>query len=271
MLGATLRGYNYDTQYGTFLRYSSLRSCSLENLTYRFFPEFCDYKDTVAEWEGHFKDAPIDRLTLRNSGDCDITQRLEQRFGHKVRQALVEIYIHAAKTLNKMEARGPLLDTPNWEQAAHAVPPMIQKLDNQLVQMTGIKGFDADSPQQVAHYIYDILKLPVTEAGRTTVKTVLEYLQATTNSKVLGVINKRRAIGKMWSTYITGFKRSAELNNEELRTIWWLTGTVTGRLRSGKGDRAEAEGILNFQNFSNNPLLQSLVCSDKNWRKALKD
>jgi uracil-DNA glycosylase family 4 len=282
-IGAELRGYEYDTQYGTFLRYSFLRSCSLENLTYLFFPEFCDYKDIVEEWEGgkygpHFADAPLEKLTLRNLGDCDVTQRLEQRFrdkrGSRVIQHLVEIYIHAAKTLDLMEDRGPLLDRPNWEKAMEAVPAMITTLDAELRMITNNESFDADSPYQVAHYLYDVLKLPETaEAGRSTNKTVMEYLQATCDNPKANIaisrINRRRVIGRLWSTYLKGFKTSADLYNDELHTIWWLTGTVTGRLRSGKGDRAEAEGILNMQNLANNPLLQNLVISDKNWRRAL--
>jgi uracil-DNA glycosylase family 4 len=274
-IGAKLRGYDYDTRYGTFLRYSFLRSCSLENLTYRFFPEFGDYKDVVKEWDGHFIDAPIDQLVLRNSGDCDITQRLEQRFGHQVRQPLVEVYIHAARTLEKMEKRGPVLDWPNWARANKALPPMIEKLDSTLQRIAEDAEFDCDSPQQVAELVYDKLGLPVTEEGRTTIKTVLEYLQATTEDKAVGkaleLINRRRAIGKIKSTYVNAFETSAKLNADELRTIWWLTGTITGRLRSGKGDKGEASGIINFQNLSTNPLLQTLLCSDKNWRTALEE
>jgi len=269
-LGATLRGYSYDTQYGTYLRYSWLRSCSLENVTYMFFPEYADYKDVVEEWEGHFAQAPIDRLVLRNCGDCDITQRLEQRFSSQVRQALVEVYIHAGRTLDRMRDRGPRVDWPNLNAAKLAVPPMIKALDEHLKQVADNQNFDCDSPQQVAWLIYDKLGLPqVEENSRTTVKTVLEYLQAQTNNPVLSKINRRRAIGKMWSTYIKGFENSAKRNADELRTIWWLTGTITGRLRSGKGDKGEAQGIINFQNLANNPLLQNLICSDKNWRKAL--
>jgi len=284
---ATLRGYDYDTQYGSYLRYSFLRSCSLEHLSNLFFPEFCNYKAIVEPWEGdkkrdikaHFANAPLDLLILRNCGDCDVTQRLEQRFSEKarvksgVKQALVEIYIHAAQTLRYMEGRGPLLDWPNWEEANKALPAMVKKLNKELLLATGLHKFEATSSQQVAKYIYDTLKLPETEAGRTTNKTVLEYLQATCNnpraSKLIGRINRRRAVGKLQNTYLEGFKKSAEEHNDELHTIWWLTGTVTGRLRSGKGDEAERKGILNMQNLANNPLLQNLVVSDKNWRKAL--
>ena len=268
-LGATLRGYDYDTQYGTFLRYSFLRSCSLENLTYRFFPEFCDYKDTVEEWSGRFAEAPIDRLILRNGGDCEITQRLEQRFSPQVRQPLVKVYIHAGKTLDKMEERGPILDWENWNRAQEIVPKLIEKLDRQLQQISGDPNFDVSSPQQVAWLVYDVLKLPQTEEGRSTQKNVLRLLLAETGNATLEIVLKDRSLRVIKSTFLEGYAAGARLHNDELRTVWWLTGAVTGRLRSGKGDQAEAQGITNFQNLHSNALLQNLLVSDREWRKAL--
>lgn len=268
-LGAILRGYDYDTQYGTFLRYSFLRSCSLENLTYRFFPEFCDYKDVVEEWSGRFAEAPIDRLVLRNSGDCDITQRLEQRFSPQVRQPLVKVYIHAAKTLDRMEGRGPILDWENWDRAQEIVPKLLAKLDRQLQQVSGDPDFDCSSPAQVAWLVYDVLKLPQTDAGRSTQKDVLRLLLAETGNTTLELVLKRRSLGVIQSTFLLGYAAGARMHNDELRTVWHLTGAVTGRLRSGKGDRSTLEGVTNFQNLHGNPLLQNLLVSDKKWRSAL--
>lgn len=271
LLGARLRGYDYDTMYGTYLRFSYLRSCSLENLMFRFFPELADYKETTAEWEGNFANAPLERLFWRNCGDCEITQKLEQRFSPQVRQALVRVYIDAAFTLDAMEGRGPLLDWEQWKVAGAAIPKMAQKLDRMLQHISGRADFDADSSQQVAWLVYDHLGLPQTEAGRSTQKEILELLLAESGNSALDLVMKRRGIGKIKSTYLDGFANSARRHGGELHTIWWLTGAVTGRLRSGKGDRAEAEGIINMQNLHGNPLLQNMIVSDLNWRRALED
>jgi DNA polymerase-1 len=186
-----------------------------------------------------------------------------------VSHALVEVYIHAAKTLALMNDRGPLLDKPNWEAADRALKPIIEKLDRDLNVAVGHE-FDCDSPKQVAQLLYDKLGMTPPDGSRTTVKPVLEYLQATTgdelHGRILDKINRRRAVGKLKSTYVAAFKRSADRHDGELRTIWWLTGAVTGRLRSGGGDRAD---ILNFQNFANNALIQNMICSDLEWKKAL--
>lgn len=269
LLGARLRGYDYDTQYGTYLRYSFLRSCSLENLTYRFFPEFADYKDTVAEWSGNFALAPLDRLVLRNGGDCEITKRLEERFAPEVASGLVQVYIHAGFTLDEMEKRGPLLDWEAWKKASEIVPQLIGKLDRALGHVSGDPDFNCDSDLQVARLVYDVLKMPVGEAGRSTKKNILQLVMLETGNRTMDVIIKRRALGVIRNTFLKGYAASARLNGDELRTIWWLTGAVTGRLRSGKGDRAEAQGTVNFQNLHSNPLLQNLLVSDRNWRQAL--
>jgi DNA polymerase len=270
LLQARLRGYDYDTMYGTYLRYSYLRSCSLENLTYRFFPEFCDYKDVTAGWEENFAKVPLDRLVLRNCGDCDVTKKLEERFAPQVPYPLMQVYIHAGFTLDSMENRGPLLDQEQWDKANKIVPKMIVKLDRKLQQISGEPTFDCDSPKQVAWLIYDVLKLPIPEEGRSTKNDVLNQLAAVTGNPTLEIIQKRRSLRVIQSTFLGGYARSAHLHGGELRTIWWLTGAVTGRLRSGKGDRAEAEGVVNFQNLHGNPLLQNLLVSDVNWRRALE-
>lgn len=268
LLGARLRGYEYDTQYGTFLRYSFLRSCSLENLTYRFFPEFADYKETTTGYP-NFADCPIDLLCLRNGGDCEITQRLEQRFSPEVSNELVRIYCHVGKTLDGMENRGPLLDWPNWEKAKKIVPEMLKKLDRQLAHISGEPDFNCKSDQQVAWLVYDILKIPqIEEFGRSTQKDVLETLMAQTGNRTLELIQKRRVLGKIESTYLDGYANSAKAHEGELWTRWFLTGAVSTRLRSG-GDGQP--GFVNLQNMHGNPLLQNLVVADVDWRKALEE
>ena len=270
-LGARLAGYDYDTMYGTFLRYSFMQSCGLDALAYRFFPEFADYKDVAGD-PAEFGSAPLDDLVLRNCGDCDVTQRLEQRFAPQISYQLNKVYIHAGKTLEAMEDRGPILDWESWKKAEAAIPEMVKKLDRMLQHVSGVPDFNADSDKQVAWLVYDHLGLPVGETGRSTLKAALENLAAEhpEHAIVLELISKRRAIGKIKSTYLNGFAASARLNRDEVHTIWWLTGAVTGRLRSGKGDRAEAEGIVNLQNLHGNPMMQNLLVSDRRWRDVMR-
>ncbi len=209
---------------------------------------------------------------MRNSGDCDVTQRLEQRFSPQVRQALVKVYIHAGLTLDEMELRGPILDWESWKKAMDVVPKMEAKLDRELQMIANDPNFNCDSPQQVAWLMYDHLGLTPPEGSRSTDKTVIELFIAETTDKrirhTLERINQRRAVGKIKSTYLLGQEASARLHNDELRCRWMLTGAVTGRLRSG-GDGQP--GLVNLQNLHSHPLLLNLLVSDRNWRRALSD
>lgn len=266
-LGARLRGYEYDTQYGTYLRYSFLRSCRLEDLSYLFFPEFADYKDIVTPWEKTgFSKAPLDKLILRNCGDCDLTKRLEEKFSPHVRQPLVRVYINAGKTLDKMESRGPILDWDSWKKAEAIIPKMMAKLDRMLQRVSGDPNFNCDNPPEVARLLYDVLQLPVDEeSGRSTAKPVLEKLLAETGNKTIELVQTRRKLGKMKGTYLNGYANSARAHNDELHTRWALTGAVTGRLRSSGTD----DNGVNLQNLHGFKLIQNMLISDKNWRNAV--
>jgi uracil-DNA glycosylase family 4 len=273
LLGAYVHGYEFDTMYGAYLRFSFLNSCSLENLTYRLFPEFGDYKETT-EGYTNFADVPLDRLLLRNLCDCDVTKRLEELVSPKISHALIKVYIHAGITLDAMEERGPLLDWEQHEKAQSVVPEMIADLDRRLQRVCGDYEFNCSSDKQVAWFVYDFLKCePIEGSGRSTNKKVLELLAVEAEDpeigRALGLISTTRAVKKIQSTYLDGYARSAKQHSGELRTHWKLTGTVTGRLSSGKGDNDVTTGLVNFQNLHNLPLLQNLLVSDLRWREAL--
>jgi len=67
-----------------------------------------------------------------------------------------------------------------------------------------------------------------------------------------------------------GFRKSAELHEGRLKTSWWLTGTITGRLRSG-GSRDKSKGVVNLQNVHGDPAIENLLVSDLRWRSIYRD
>ena len=233
-----------------------------------FFQEFADYKQMPMEWSGNFANAPLKVLVPYNCADADLTKRLEVKTAPYISIPLLQVYIRVAFTLEDMETRGPYLDKEALAEAKAIVPKEIQKLHGRL-QMLAWEGFNPNTPQQIAKLLFDKLKLPQLER-RSTGKEILETLAQKTKSKVPRLVIAYRKLTKIESTYLKGYERSADAHNGQLHTIWWLTGAVTGRLRSGKGDQAEAkEGVINLQNLHGAPLLQNLLVSDPNWRLAL--
>jgi uracil-DNA glycosylase family 4 len=279
LLGARIRGYDYDTQYGTYLRHSFLRSVSLESMTYRFLPEFGDYKDLVEPWAGddngkpwNFAEAPLERLVPYNCGDCDVTKRMEVKIASEISHELLQVYIHTAYTLNAMEKRGPWVDQQSLARAYKELPKIIESTTRDLQRIAEDAGFEGefniDSPPQVAQLLYDLLKMPQLGEGRSTSHPVMDALAAETGSPVPPLVTHRRALGKMKGTYLDGYARSAKMHGGRLATRFFLTGAATGRLRSGSG--RPGDGCVNAQNIAGEPLLKNILVSDPQWRDALK-
>lgn len=271
-----LRGYDYDSQYAAYLYNSNRRSYSLESISRFWFQEFADYKSMVAPYS-NFADVPLDILVPYNCADCDITKRTEQRTKDRISHALLKVYINVAFVLDKMEARyGPVLDLAAHRRLSEEVPKILEPLDQQLRIASGKPEFNAGSPAQVAWLLYEHMGLPrpIDKDGNETNATGEEELillaQHTNNSVPLTIV-KNRTLRTIRGTFLGGYAKSAAKNGGELRTVWWLTGAATGRLRSGKGESAELEGIVNFQNLHGNPLLQGLLVSDQDWRRALTE
>jgi DNA polymerase-1 len=171
-----------------------------------------------------------------------------------------------------MEKRGPCLDWNEWKKAGEIVPKLIKKLNQQLQQIAGDPNFEASSPEQVGWLLYDKLRLPIyEESKRSTRSDVLDRIQAETDDRavilIIDLIRSHRTLAKIESTYLENYAESAKMHDGELRTRWFLTGAVTGRLRSG-GDGKP--GFINFQNLSGEKLIQNMLVSDPNWRKALE-
>jgi len=236
LLGIRVKGYDFDTQYATYLRHPGLRTYGLESLVGYFFQEFADYKSMVAEYSGNYALCPLGRLVTYNCADADLTKRIEVKSG-KVNLPLLRTYIHAAFTLGYMEGRGPILDRKAHKILSEFVAERVRSLRVQIQLAAEDPTLNPNTPQQIAKLLYDKLQmpLPVNRQGKTsrsTGKDYLEVLAAETKSRIPRLILDYRTFSKMESTYLLGFQKSADLYDGELRTIWWLTGAISGRLRS---------------------------------------
>ena len=280
LLKISLRGYDYDTMYGTYIRYSFLRQLGLDDQVYQFLPEFGDYKEMVAEYSGNYANVPLEILALYNNCDCDATKRLEAMHAPHISYPLVQVYIHAGFTLHEMETRGPILDRENMEKVRAVIPKQIEEYDMRIRHVAEDPDMNPESNPQIAWLLYDKLQLGSPEEegydsgergrkrpARSTERDILEKLAADSGSPVPIWVSRRRALSKILGTYIDGWVRSADMHDGELRTWWMLTGAITGRLRSG-GDGKP--GYVNLQNLINDPLLLNMLVSTPHWRKALE-
>lgn len=281
-MGTKIPGYDYDTRYAEYFRYPTRRSYALAEIAAVRFPRFLGYKEVVmpeaapqgVSYERASKDhsldfsrVPWDKLVLRCAADCDLTKRIERSTKDDVSLPLLHVYMDAAYTLDAMESNGPYWDDGQCEKLFKVYPPREAKLRRKLQLLSGDPKFNPGTPAEVAWLIYDKLKLPVLNKHkvRSTDKKVLELMLHMHEAP--GLVLEFRRVVKMKSTYLVGFRRSAQKHKGRLATIWHQTRARTGRAASGAGqDKDPESGIVNLQNVHNDPQLQNALVSDLRWR-----
>jgi uracil-DNA glycosylase family 4 len=284
-LGIKVRGYRFDTNYSTYLKWPHQKAYGFDALSQSRFIEFCGYKDIVKPYfelnvkgkiaSANFAKIPLKIMRLYNGADCDITKRAELATS-KVNLPLLTAYTDAAFTLDAMERRGPWFDNKYYDTVVHLIPLRLKIVRRKLLKLSGSKKTKLGSTPVIAALLYDKFGFepPLDKKGiprRTSNKETLKLFALGKGKRALfcELLIEFRALSKMESTYIDNYRRSAEVNGGQLRTRWWLTGAASGRMSSGGGKSKESDRV-NFQNLHGDPVLQNLLVSDKHWRRVLK-
>ena len=282
LLNTRIGNYDFDTNFSEYLAYPGRRSYKLSEVAEVRFPDFVDHKKIIEPYivpEGmtlaeaskrgklNLAWVPWEKMILYNCADADLEKRVEVSTKDKINLPLLHIYRDAQFTMERMEPNGPFFDYKQEKKLEQIYPVKVKRLTNQLQVMARDPNFNPGSPPQVAKILYDKLKAPILDKHqkRTTDKRTLELLE--NKYPFAKVLNEFRRAKKIESTYLASFKRSADTFNGRLRTIWWLTGTITGRGSSGAGkDKDKNNPLVNLQNIHGDVHLQNMVVSDINWR-----
>ncbi len=291
LAGINTKGYIYDTEYAAYLDDPNSRKYGLRNLSDHIVPQFGGYKDLplrsaksykaevtttlgsgVRAMRLDYSTVPADELGPYNCADVDVSKRIEVLTRDKISLPLLQVFIHCGFMIDRMQDNGPHFDYTFHDQIKEYLPFMIRRLRAKIRVAVDRPTFNSGSPKQVAWLVYTKLGNPphIEKKGAThnTSSEVLEQLKG--QHPVLSDILEYRGLTKLQGTYLTGYFNSAERYGGNVKTKWWLTGTITGRLRSGGGEEA---GLVNLQNIANDPITQNLMVSDRRWRaleKALK-
>jgi uracil-DNA glycosylase family 4 len=298
--GTGFANYDFDTIFGEFFTYPERHSFALDAIADARFPQFASYKSIVApeaftdQARRYFKEhrlhkasidkrytlarktiknglnyalIPWEKMVRYNGADNDLQKRIELSTKKHVHMPLMHVYRDAQFVLDRMEKNPPLFDYKHYDSLVAHYPVLEDHLHKQLLKLSGKKDFNPNSPPQVAYILYKKLHLPVLGDKPNTTKETMAALAE--YHPFPNVLVQYRRVKKICTTYLAGFKASADANAGCVRTIWWLTGTRTGRLSSGGGDSGE-KGVVNLQNIHGDPLLQCLLVSDNRWRQVYK-
>ena len=293
--GITVNGFDYDTEIGEYFYNPDAKAFGLQAIVDRRFPEFTGYKEVMApeamtpeylatlskntkltisrqfdlakkKGELNFALVPWKKTVLYNGADCDVSKRIEITTRKSVRLPLMHVYRDAGIILSEMEKNGPLFDYRQHRRLMKLYPIRVQQTKKRLCEIAGDGKFNPASPKQVCKLLFETLGLDVPNKGKENSRVeTLEILADTCEAAKLEL--DYRGDAKIESTYLNAFKLSADMHEGKLTTKWWLCGTRTGRLSSGKGRDAEAQakGLVNLQNIVSNAQLQDMVISDDCW------
>ncbi len=266
LAGIKTRGYDFDTNYSAYFVWPGLKSFALGSLADQKFIEFANYKEESSRWETNFMDCPAKIILRRNCADVDLTKRVELATHKKISLPLLKVYTKAAFVLERMEKRGPYLDLKYNKKLRKWLPKRISHLKSKLCKWAKDPDFNPNSSPQVKHVLYDVLKKkPVTIKKQVVYGTGQEVLERI-GGPFCQSLQEYRKLTRMDSTYVERYARIAALYDGQLRTAWWLTGAITGRLRSGSAGKDK----MSFQNLHGNPVLQNQLVSDPRWEWALQ-
>mgnify|MGYP003393050720 CR=1 FL=1 len=204
-------------------------------------PHSLAYLTSIYTNEPYYKDTINTEREVYNAKDCAVTwevanellkemQRkgLDKRFFNFVMPLL-----HAVLAMGE---RGVRVDEKRLQQLLGALDYLVERRKKAFCKFAG-RTVNLNSPKQVKEYLYDDLKLPVqyqrkkrgeAVAKVTTDEEAIERLAKKYDKPGLRLIIKVRESEKKRGTY-------AEVKTDpdgRLRTVYGVTGTVTGRLNS---------------------------------------
>ena len=280
ILGIKVRGFTYDTHFAEYIAFSGRKAYGLAEIAEVRFPQFAGYKSILDPYKNpetgwiDFNKVPRKILTRYNGADCDLAKHIHISTRKLAPYPIVKTYTYASYTVEKMQRHGPLLDYPQYELVEKIIPQRVKSLEENLKLLARNPDFNPRSPQQVAKVMYVDLGIPkLIVKGKEQNGTALEILdELGLKYEFPRLMALFRRTNKM-EDYLKNYHESALMHNGELRTIWWLAGTIAGRMRSG-GDRKNSkvsQGLVNLQNIHGDPLIENMLVADPRWRTIASD
>ncbi|MGB9590218.1 MAG: DNA polymerase, partial [Candidatus Hydrothermia bacterium] len=157
------------------------------------------------------KDGVMERL--RNEGLWDL---------------FVDIELPLARVLARMEHAGIKVDTEYLRDFDRELAGSIEGLEKEIYELAGVK-FNLNSPKQLSHVLFDILKLVPTKKTKTGLSTAQSVLESLSKEHPLpGKILEYRELFKLRSTYTQSLLELVNPKTGRVHPTFHQTGTSTG-------------------------------------------
>src|SRR5215468_4304093 len=238
--GITMRGLDYDTMVAGYLINPSRRMNNLDALAREYLNYTpISYEEVAGKGARQvtFDQVDIARATTYNAEDADValllTQTLRPRLAeHQLEHLFHEIEMPLVAVLAALEMRGVMVDAAYLRQMSQHLQVQMDALLQEIFTQVG-EEFNINSPPQLQHILFDVLKLPTgkkTKTGYSTDVSVLENLAL--EHELPRLILDYRHLAKMKSTYVDALPQMIHPQTGRIHTSFNQTITETGRLSS---------------------------------------
>lgn len=163
----------------------------------------------------------------------NLSDKLEHELKEKVLYGLyADIELPLSYVLSDMELHGVGLDVDLLRKLSKECELKINALTKQLYAQAG-EEFNLNSPKQLAHVLFEKLKLPAVKKTKTGLSTNEEVLtKLALKHPFPALILEYRQLAKLKSTYIDALPQLVDAQTGRLHAEFNQTGAETGRLSS---------------------------------------
>jgi DNA polymerase-1 len=187
----------------------------------------------------------IDDAVRYAAEDADVTLRLWQLFKPQLHRARVTTVYETLErplvpVLAHMEMAGVQVDRPTLSRMSGAFAQKMAALEDEIQGLAG-RPFNVGSPKQLGEILFDEMKLPGGERGKTgayaTGADVLEDIttledQHPQGARLAARVLDWRQLSKLKSTYTDALQEAINPDTGRVHTSYSIAGANTGRLAS---------------------------------------
>lgn len=241
-----------------------------ENLSKKGLKDLANYYFDAHDWDKPMEkfitkvaEAPKNLLEPYQAYDLlagtMVAAELDVRIDEEeVRKPWETIILPSAPMLARMSHTGIRVDLDYLSDLGKKYKEDIKAAKEELAKTVNDSTFNANSPKQVAHLLYDVLGMTKAYGGTTDAKT-MDKLRKKYEDPVIDQIINVRHLTKILSTYIVGLSEAAD-DMGFVHTTFNLNGTGTGRLSSSNP--------INLQNIPKRlgPEIRMAFIPDEDWQ-----
>jgi len=240
--GYRIEGPLFDTMVASYLlnpgkRTHGLDDLALEHLGYRT----TTYKEVTKKGKKEIPFSQVRPEAARDYAceDADITLRLKHILEEQLKEEGLEDLFHQLEmplvpVLARMELAGVKVDRERLEAMAQVLETQIERLEEEIHRLAG-EPFNINSPKQLAHILFEKLKLKPLRKTKTGYSTDVEVLaQLSLEHPLPEKVLEYRQLTKLKSTYVEGLIKVINPKTGRVHTSFNQTVTATGRLSSSE-------------------------------------